>query len=101
MANGELVQELKACLESEGSIPRKTLDRLQLRLMMQLYEKINDIEKAFRADTETIKKEFNGKFEKLRPAMTTYKVVIWAAAIAGTAIISGLITGKLQLVIIP
>lgn len=55
MANGELLKELKEMSENEEkAIPTKTMNRLILTAMVELYEKIESIKVSQNQCTETI-----------------------------------------------
>lgn len=68
MGNGDFIEELKGCLESEEKIPQGVVNRLMLRGMMQLYEKI---------DTAT---KTEPRIQKLESFMGTTQKVLWIIA---------------------
>lgn len=90
MGNGDIFKTMQDCIASGQKIPRATLDQFLLTGMVELYNKQAKYQ-------ETI----DEKFEKLRPAMTTYKVLVWVVSGMATVIIGALLTGKMQLTIVP
>jgi hypothetical protein len=48
MANGELIKEIRDLVESKDkTLPQKTVNRLMLAVIAQLYEKIDAMQKAY------------------------------------------------------
>lgn len=83
MSNGAIFAEMKSCLEKANaekeSIPDDVLFRMMLSGMIQLYEEV----------------------EKLKPALMTYKILVYVVSGAITIILSALITGKMHISVVP
>lgn len=90
MSNGDVFKTMQSCIASGQKIPRATLDQLLLTGMIELYNK-----------QQAYQESIDGKLEKLRPALTTYKVLVYLVSGATLAIIGAFVTGKMQLTIIP